>query len=120
MAKKKIATVWLGGCSGCHMSLLDIDERILDVAASISDSDSLSKEEKKELLDIINDLLNDTSMGYYFLEVQKYLAETYKKVSFGRNPTNISQYGGSIFVSFSKTETYRFNIGLYKSEVTLD
>lgn len=31
MQKKKIATVWLGGCSGCHMSLLDIDERILDV-----------------------------------------------------------------------------------------
>jgi NAD-reducing hydrogenase small subunit len=30
--KKKLATVWLGGCSGCHMSLLDIDERILDVA----------------------------------------------------------------------------------------
>lgn len=30
--KKKIATVWLGGCSGCHMSLLDIDERILEVA----------------------------------------------------------------------------------------
>lgn len=29
--KKKIATVWLGGCSGCHMSLLDIDERILEV-----------------------------------------------------------------------------------------
>lgn len=54
------------------------------------------------------------------MEVQKYLAETYKKVGFGRKPTNISQYGGSIFVSFSKTETYRFNIGLYKSEVTLD
>lgn len=33
MSKKKLATVWLGGCSGCHMSLLDIDERILDVAA---------------------------------------------------------------------------------------
>lgn len=33
MEKKKIATVWLGGCSGCHMSLLDIDERILDVAS---------------------------------------------------------------------------------------
>jgi NAD-reducing hydrogenase small subunit len=31
MEKKKIATVWLGGCSGCHMSLLDIDERILDL-----------------------------------------------------------------------------------------
>ena len=32
MPKKKIATYWLGGCSGCHMSLLDIDERILEVA----------------------------------------------------------------------------------------
>ncbi|MFZ1529885.1 MAG: hypothetical protein WAT19_14105 [Ferruginibacter sp.] len=32
MNKKKLATVWLGGCSGCHMSLLDIDERILELA----------------------------------------------------------------------------------------
>jgi NAD-reducing hydrogenase small subunit len=32
MIKKKLATIWLGGCSGCHMSLLDIDERILEVA----------------------------------------------------------------------------------------
>jgi NAD-reducing hydrogenase small subunit len=29
MSKPKIATVWLDGCSGCHMSLLDIDERLL-------------------------------------------------------------------------------------------
>lgn len=33
MERKKLATVWLGGCSGCHMSFLDIDERILDLAA---------------------------------------------------------------------------------------
>ena len=33
MDKKKLATVWLGGCSGCHMSLLDMDERLLDLAA---------------------------------------------------------------------------------------
>src|ERR1039457_144208 len=31
MIKKKLATVWLWGWLGCHMSLLDIDERILDV-----------------------------------------------------------------------------------------
>ena len=29
MAKPKIATASLAGCFGCHMSLLDIDERIL-------------------------------------------------------------------------------------------
>ena len=32
MSKKRLATVWLGGCSGCHMSFLDIDERIIDLA----------------------------------------------------------------------------------------
>ena len=26
-----MATIWLAGCSGCHMSLLDIDERLLEV-----------------------------------------------------------------------------------------
>ena len=25
--KPRLATVWLGGCSGCHMSFLDLDER---------------------------------------------------------------------------------------------
>lgn len=34
MSKIKIATAWLDGCSGCHMSLLDIDERILSVLES--------------------------------------------------------------------------------------
>jgi NAD-reducing hydrogenase small subunit len=29
MNKVKLATVWLDGCSGCHMSFLDIDERII-------------------------------------------------------------------------------------------
>ena len=32
MSKLKLATVWLDGCSGCHMSLLDLDEAILAVA----------------------------------------------------------------------------------------
>jgi NAD-reducing hydrogenase small subunit len=31
MAKPKISSDWLAGCAGCHMSLLDIDERILQV-----------------------------------------------------------------------------------------
>jgi len=32
MAKVKVATVWLESCAGCHMSLLDIDEAIIDLA----------------------------------------------------------------------------------------
>lgn len=30
-SKPRIATVWLDGCSGCHMSFLDLDERLIDV-----------------------------------------------------------------------------------------
>ena len=32
MKKARVATMWLDGCSGCHMSLVDIDEAILIVA----------------------------------------------------------------------------------------
>jgi NAD-reducing hydrogenase small subunit len=32
MPKPKISSDWLAGCAGCHMSLLDMDERILQVA----------------------------------------------------------------------------------------
>ena len=31
MAKPKISSDWMCGCAGCHMSLLDMDERILQV-----------------------------------------------------------------------------------------
>jgi NAD-reducing hydrogenase small subunit len=30
--KKRLATVWLDGCSGCHMSFLDLDERLIALA----------------------------------------------------------------------------------------
>jgi NAD-reducing hydrogenase small subunit len=31
--RPRFATAWLGGCSGCHMSFLDLDERLADLAA---------------------------------------------------------------------------------------
>jgi NAD-reducing hydrogenase small subunit len=34
MDRLKLATVWLGGCSGCHMSFLDLDEWLFDLAAA--------------------------------------------------------------------------------------
>lgn len=32
MTKPKISSDWLAACAGCHMSLLDIDERIVEIA----------------------------------------------------------------------------------------
>ncbi len=33
--KVRLATVWLGGCSGCHMSFLDQDEFLLELAGLV-------------------------------------------------------------------------------------
>lgn len=35
MKKLKVATVWLDGCSGCHMSLLDMDATIISLARKL-------------------------------------------------------------------------------------
>jgi NAD-reducing hydrogenase small subunit len=35
MSKITLATVWLDGCSGCHMSFLDMDERLIELAAKV-------------------------------------------------------------------------------------
>ena len=32
MAKIKVATAWLDACAGCHMSFLDLDEVLIDLA----------------------------------------------------------------------------------------
>jgi NAD-reducing hydrogenase small subunit len=34
-ALKRFATVWLGGCSGCHMSFLDLDEFLLELVKHV-------------------------------------------------------------------------------------
>ena len=31
MDKVRVSTVWFSGCAGCHMSLLDIDETLIDL-----------------------------------------------------------------------------------------
>lgn len=54
MSKVKVATVWLDGCSGCHMSFLDIDERLLMVAelADLVYSPLVDAKEFPEMVDV--------------------------------------------------------------------
>ena len=33
--KTRLATVWLGGCAGCHMSFLDLDEFLIELADAV-------------------------------------------------------------------------------------
>ncbi len=35
MAKPKVSSDWLAACAGCHMSLLDMDERIVEIAGAV-------------------------------------------------------------------------------------
>lgn len=35
MRKTKVATIWLDGCSGCHMSLLDLDTALIPLARKV-------------------------------------------------------------------------------------
>ncbi len=35
MERLKIATVWFGGCAGCHMSFLDLDEFLIELAGLV-------------------------------------------------------------------------------------
>lgn len=35
MSKPKIATVWLEGCAGCHMSFLDLDEDLPSILSQV-------------------------------------------------------------------------------------
>ena len=35
MGHTRLTTVWLGGCAGCHMSFLDLDEFLIELAGKV-------------------------------------------------------------------------------------
>ena len=55
MERLRIATVWLGGCSGCHMSFLDLDEWLIELArrADLVYSPLMDAKEYPENVDIV-------------------------------------------------------------------
>lgn len=84
MSKAKLATVWLDGCSGCHMSFLDIDERLIAVA-ELADLVYSPLVDTKELPDMVDVTLVEGAVSSEedFEKIQKVRAHTKILVSFG-------------------------------------
>ncbi|MBC7220123.1 NADP oxidoreductase [Candidatus Bipolaricaulota bacterium] len=55
MPKIRLASVWLSGCSGCHMSFLDLDERLIELAskADLVHSPIVDSKEYPEDVDVV-------------------------------------------------------------------
>ena len=53
--KPQVATVWLDGCSGCHMSFLDMDERLIELAEKMDlvYSPLVDAKEFPEMVDVV-------------------------------------------------------------------
>ena len=80
----RIATVWLGGCSGCHMSFLDLDEWLIDLSqkADLVFSPILDVKEYPENVDVV--LVEGAIANEDHLEmIHKVRARTKVIVSFG-------------------------------------
>lgn len=111
MKRPRLATVWLGGCSGCHMSFLDLDERLVDLmnAADIVYSPLVDVKEFPDDVDVT--LVEGAVANRDHLEmIQRIRPRTRVLVSFGDcavtgNVTAIRNSCGS--VSEILTQCYR-------------
>lgn len=84
MERLKLATVWLGGCSGCHMSLLDLDEWLLELTkfASLVYSPIIDQKVYPDSVDAVlveGAIANDEHLAF----IKKIRAQTKTVISFG-------------------------------------
>jgi len=82
--KPTLATVWLDGCSGCHMSFLDIDERLLELAHKIDlvYSPLVDRKDFPELVDVTL-VEGAVSSEEDLVKIKKVRAHTHVLVSLG-------------------------------------
>ncbi len=84
MDRLRVATVWLGGCSGCHMSFLDLDEFLIDLAGKIDLVYSPVIDVKEYPKDVDVCLIEGAVCNEDNLEIlQKIRARTHTLVAFG-------------------------------------
>lgn len=83
-SKIKLATVWLDGCSGCHMSFLDLDERLLTLAekADLVYSPLVDHKDFPEMVDVTL-VEGAVATNEDFAKIRKVRAHTKVLVSFG-------------------------------------
>ena len=84
MDRVRLATVWLGGCSGCHMSFLDLDEWLIELAAraDLVNSPLMDAKEYPENVDVV--LVEGAVANEDNLEMIKLVRERSKVlISFG-------------------------------------
>jgi NAD-reducing hydrogenase small subunit len=82
--KPRIATAWLGGCSGCHMSFVDLDERLIELAPLIELVYSPLMDVKEFPEDVDAALVEGAIANEQNLhEIRKIRARTKVLVSFG-------------------------------------
>lgn len=82
--KIRLATAWLGGCSGCHMSFLDLDEKLLALAEKVTLVYSPIADPKHFPEDVDVTLVEGAVANMDHLELAKAIRERSKiVVSFG-------------------------------------
>ncbi len=78
MSKKIIATTSLAGCFGCHMSILDIDERILDLIELVEFNKSPIDDIKKFTKQVDIGIIEGGCCNSENVEILKYFRENCK------------------------------------------
>jgi NAD-reducing hydrogenase small subunit len=82
--KPRVATMWLGGCSGCNMSLMDLDERLIELAPKMDLVYSPVVDTKEYPEDVDAALIEGAVANEDNLELLKVIRERTKfLVSFG-------------------------------------
>lgn len=108
--KVRLATAWLGGCSGCHMSFLDLDEKLLDLAAAADLVYSPIADIKEFPADVDVALVEGAVANVDHLELAEQIRERSKiVVSFGDCAVtgNVTSLRNVLLVDDLLTEVYR-------------
>ena len=83
--RQRLATVWLAGCSGCHMSFLDLDEWLLELAQQADIVYSPVACDRKDYPEAVDICLVEGGVGNTdnLVLIQQVRANTTVLVSFG-------------------------------------